>query len=355
MLRRRGNFDAMELVLTETSTRNPKEEKILTTLAELRIVRQNWSGAQDVASQLLKINPNSGVAQNIVAAIQLGQKKFVQSVETLKLATESLANPNASLMVARVKAHLGANQPMEAENFLQSVLDVNPKNIDALILLGNVKRAQRKSSESESIYRRVIEMDPKASVGYFSLAQMLANEKRTEEAEQVLLLGRKSANPDLGASLLLASILELRGAYDEAIKIYEEQLKLTPDVLVVVNNLTSLLADYRSDPESTERAQALVKRLNGVDVPQFQDTVGWLAYLRGDLRTALSSLQIAVQKLPEQAVVRYHYGMTLIGLRRPDDAKREFEAANKLIGPDDPLNAKIAAAIAKAASTAATP
>ncbi len=354
LLRRRGNYDAMEVVLTEAIDRNSSNLILITTLAELRLNKRDWAGAQQIADVLLKYDPNSEVGKRIKAGVQLGQQQFSQSIETLKQAIDPAKPASSGMMTALVTAYLQAGKVKEAEDFVQASLTANPTNADALLLMGNIRYAQRRSDEAEVQYRKAIELQPGKSIGYFSLARLFASEKRSAEAEDVLKLGRQKAPVDLGSSLLLASLYEVRGATDDAIKVYEEQLAATPDVLVIVNNLASLLADHRVDPESSAKAQALARRLESVDVPQFKDTVGWLAYLRGDLRVAITNLQEAVQKLPENASVRYHLGATLVSLKRIDEAKVELEKANKLLSPNDPLNEKVGEALKKLAESTKT-
>jgi cellulose synthase operon protein C len=353
LLRRRGNYEAMEQILVEALDRNPSSIVLITTLAELRLNKGDWKGADVIANTLLKYEPNSEVAKRIKAGVQLGQKQYGESIDTLKTAIDPTKPTSSGLMTALVTAYLHAGKVQEAEDFVQSSLTANPKNVDAVLLMGNIRSAQRRSSDAEAEYRKAIELQPKQAIGYFSLARLFASEKRSDEAEAILKKGREMAPLDLGSSMLLASIYEVRGSVDEAMKIYQEQLLQTPDVLVIVNNLASLLADHRSnDPESMNRAQALARRLESVEVPQFKDTVGWVAYLRGDFRTALIHLQTAKEKLPEVAAVRYHLGVTLAALKKKDEAKIELEKANSLMGPNDPLAPKISEAIKKLAEAA---
>jgi len=323
---------------------------LIGTLAELRLNKKDWNGAREAAAMLLKINPKAEVAQRIVAAIQLGQKNYDQSIDTLKQALDPASVPSASTMAAMVTTYLQGGKVLEAEGFVNSIIAANPTNSDAVLLLGTIKQAQRKADEAEVQFKKVIELVPASPTGYFSLGRLYALGKRNDEAEAVLKQGREKAPIDLGSSLLLANLLETKGAVEEAIGVYEEQLKRTPDVLVVVNNLASLLADFRTDEASSTMAQSLAKRLESVDVPQFKDTVGWLAYKRADLRSAVNNLEAARDRLPELAVVRYHLGLTYSELRRTEDALRELNAADKLIGPSDPLGPKIAAARDKVTS-----
>jgi cellulose synthase operon protein C len=342
MLRRRGNYEAMEQVLIQALERNTSNIVLITTLAELRLNKGDWQGAAVIAESLLKHDPNSEVAKRIKAGVELGQKKYAESIDTLKTALDPAKPASTGLMTAMVTAYLHAGKVEDAEKFVQSSLDANPKNVDAILLMGNIRSAQRRSSDAEALYRKAIELQPKQAIGYFSLARLFASEKRSDEAEALLLKGREMAPLDLASSMLLASLYEVRGSVDDAMKIYDQQLARTPDVLVIVNNLASLLADHRTnDPESMLRAQALARRLEAVDVPQFKDTVGWIAFLKGDHRTALVNLQVAKDKLPEVAVVRYHFGMALAAVKRTEDARLELLKANSLIGPNDPIGPKI--------------
>ena len=51
-LMRRGNMSAAEDVLTELATRNPNNIDVLTSLAQVRLSRQNWIGANEVAEAI---------------------------------------------------------------------------------------------------------------------------------------------------------------------------------------------------------------------------------------------------------------------------------------------------------------
>ena len=79
---------------------------------------------------------------------------------------------------------------------------------------------------------------------------------------------------------------------------------------MAINNLVSLLLDYRADKASLERAFALSDALKNSNVPQFQDTLGWAQYRRGEFKDAIAALEGAVAKLPDMAVVHYHLGMS---------------------------------------------
>jgi cellulose synthase operon protein C len=354
LLKRRGKTDAMELVLTEALNRNPTSLPLISALAEVRLNKGDWKGADQIATTILKYEPNSELGKRIKAGVQLGQNQFDESITTLKDAMGNTADGSAGMMSAMVTAYMRAGKLKEAEDFVSASLAANSKNLEAAIMLGNIKAAQKQPVEAEELFQKAIELNPRQPAAYFAMARMFASEKRTDEAVDVLLKARGLTPPDLGSSLLLASIYESRGQVEDAIKIYEQQLLATPDALVIVNNLASLLADHRPDGESQARAQALARRLESIDLPHFKDTVGWIAFKTGDYRTAATTLQDAVKKLPEVPSVNYHLGMTFAAMRRVEDAKIYLEKASSLLSPGDPLNAAVDAALAKLKAPATT-
>ena len=62
------------------------------------------------------------------------------------------------------------------------------------------------------------------------------------------------------------------------------------------------------------------RRLRGSDVPQFQDTYGWIALRRGDVEEALVNLEPAAAGLPDDPRVQHHYGLALAAAGRDDEA-----------------------------------
>ena len=62
-------------------------------------------------------------------------------------------------------------------------------------------------------------------------------------------------------------------------------------------------------------------------VPQFKDTLGWVDYRSGDLKSAVPLLEEAAAALPDQAAVRYHLGMSYAASGQDSKAVQEFKIA----------------------------
>jgi len=128
--------------------------------------------------------------------------------------------------------------------------------------------------------------------------------KQSKKAVDLLEAGIKSSGKNLGLLLDLAGLQEVSGNEQEAIQVYETILEKRPGAIQAVNNLAMLLI-RRNQPEDVNQAYQLVKGIEKVTNPFYQDTIGWVKYKKGDLDAALQHIQVAA----ENAEINYHLGM----------------------------------------------
>ena len=100
-----------------------------------------------------------------------------------------------------------------------------------------------------------------------------------------------------------------------------------------------------------------VRALRESRVPEFQDTYGWILFLRGDPGEARSYLALAAAALPGNAQVQFHLGEAELALGNRAAAKAAFNAALAAAEAGSPLpQAETARArAAELADPAATP
>ena len=115
--------------------------------------------------------------------------------------------------------------------------------------------------------------------------------------------------------------------------------------MIVANNLASLLADHRTDKASLAQAKSLAALLKNSEVPQFKDTLGWVTYQQGDYGAAITLLEDAAAKLPNNALVQYHLGMSYLAAGDDTKASERFKKAQELAPNDVELKSKIDAAL----------
>lgn len=342
---RRGRINEAEEVLAALCSRHPENIDALSALAQLRLDRQNWSGAREVAEAIRRLGQREGLADQIVGAVLVGQKSYQDGVAFLTKAYN--ANPgDTQSMYTLVRAYMLAKQPDKADAFLDDVLSKNTANAEARVLKGMLQIANNQPDEATRSFKAAIEANPKNPAGYRALADLRIKQKSFDDALGVLRDGLREDPKSSILQLALAETLELNGDTEGAISLYEDMLKSEPGSLVIINNLASLLAEHRNDEASLNRAAKLARSLDRSETPQYKDTLGWVLFRRGDYKTAIPLLESAAAALPGNVIVRYHLAMTYSKAGDSAKAQAELRKANGLIGNDDKVLAtKIRAAL----------
>ena len=344
-LQRRGNIEHAEDVLTDLASRWPKNIQVLSALAQIKLARQEWGPAQQLAQTIKRLSANPTAADEILGAALAGENKYDESIAAWQNAYAS--EPNATQpMYALVRTYLRAQQPDKAVTFLQSVLKASPDNPEAYVLLGSVQLSQKKLDQAKQNFQTAIQKAPTSTIGYRALADLYLLQKDDADAIKVTREGLKQQPNSFVLRLALAGGLERSGDYEGAISEYEGLFKQDPGSIIVANNLASLLADYRTDKASLDRAKALAAVLQKSPLPQFKDTLGWVSYRQGDYKAALPLLETAATALPGLPLVHYHLGMTYVAVGQTGKAAEQFKTALKA-APDKDLQDEIQTELAK--------
>ena len=325
-LQRRGDLSHAEDVTIDALGRNANNPQLLATLAQLRLSRENWTGALAVADTVAKVGGNESAADQIRAAAFAGQKRFDQSVAALE-AAHAAAPTALQPVVNLVSTYIRLGKPDKADALLQDLLKKYPDSAEVLVLLGQTRMAQNKPSEAEQSFKAAIDKQPKDANGYTALSDFYSRQKNYAAAIHTMEAGLQQLPGNLNFRFNRAGLLILAGDTNGAIAEYEAILKDQPGSLLAINNLVSLALDDPSNKELTDRAMSLAERLKGSQVPQFQDTYGWSEFRRGDIKGAIATLEAARTKLNNLAAVRYHLGMSYLAAGDKDKANEEFKAA----------------------------
>ncbi len=108
---------------------------------------------------------------------------------------------------------------------------------------------------------------------------------------------------------------------------YEEILKLSPQYVPVLNNLAIILGE--STGADLERAYQLAQQAITLspDEPMVSDTIGWILYKRNEFKRAHRYLTEAAEKVRDNAMVQFHYGMSCLVMGEEQAARAAFRAA----------------------------
>ena len=341
-LMRRKQPERAEKALQDMMDANPNDAFLMRALAQFKVSRGDFVGAQELADKAKKIGTSSIVTDQILGAISLSKNDVEGTISAFKRAYEANPNDSESLVVI-VKSYVQAGKPKEALVFIDDVLKANPSNVVAKIIQGQLYTLTGNHQQASQTFNEIIQAQPNNPVGYQQLALLQQSQNQIDEAEITVNKGLIASPKDFALKLSQASIFETTKRFDEAIKVYEEMMIVRPDSNILANNLASLLTDHRTDKASLNRAYELAKVSKDSQIPQFLDTYGWASYKTGNFDEAEKALKTAIAKSPEVAIFHYHLAKVYIAKHDNAQAKQALQnvikySNNQQIDEKDEVN-----------------
>jgi tetratricopeptide (TPR) repeat protein len=174
-----------------------------------------------------------------------------------------------------------------------------------------------------------VSVAPNSLTGYGSLAQFYVRQQRLDEARSEFEGLVKRDPRAVGPRTMVGIILESQGKRAEAKKWYEATVTDLPDAALAANNLAFMYAEEGTNLDKALTLASSAKR--GLpDSPQVNDTLGWVYYKKDLPSLAVGPLEESAQKLPDNADVLYHLGMTYAKLGDKGKARNALEQALKI-------------------------
>jgi tetratricopeptide (TPR) repeat protein len=327
-----------EQTLRAALERAPGDPQLRVDQAQLLLQSGKTEQAQQALEQVVAQSPTNMAAQELLFRVQASRKDLVGARKTAQLVKS--ARPELAVgdyfvgLVDRAE-----NKPDEARESFERALRLQPAAAEPLTALVELLVSEKRTDvalarlvslnripEAAASFRLAIAVAPGWWVPYRgqALAHLLV--KETSQAIQVYQEGIKAtAAPALETDL--ATLYERLGRPDDAIRVYEEFARRSPDSEIAANNLAMLLVNYRKDPQSIARARELSARFEKSQVPAYVNTVGWVQYKLGNFAAAIPLLQRAADQAPEAPQMKYMLGMAQYKAGKRDDALRNLEAS----------------------------
>ncbi|HCD36083.1 MAG TPA: tetratricopeptide repeat protein [Chlorobium sp.] len=288
----------------------------------------------------------------------------------------SLQGLEKQLELARYYLAKAANDPLYLEPsaaMLDALSRRHPESPDPLALSGFSKLSRGAALGAAEDFRRAVAIKPeKAEFRDYLVGALLAGKQYEDALREVRLARRRLSKSTLrfsvlegfvlfqadrpldAARLLRRALLQpairekehralrlkalgtLAFCYDQlerprkSIPLYQRMLRLDPSNALVMNNLAYTLASLQEDlARARELAETAVagEPHSGV----YLDTLGWILYLQGEYRSALSVLEKAAVLEPGEAEIFSHLGALYLKLDNPEKAREMQRKAQSLM------------------------
>lgn len=325
-------------------------------LVKYYLSKKENAKAMTQARQAVSVMPDNPAAQNLLGATQMATGDKSASIETFERLSQN-APQSAEALLRLALAHLADKQPALARKELKNALQLKPDFFQAQDALMRLEMVDNKPEAALDIARQIQKQRPGSPIGFDREGDIHLSQKHFPQAikayEQALAKGTNSAGliklhralhvsgnakaadqqlagwlkqhpKDTAARFYAAEVYTLTGRPREAVALYEELLKASPDNAIALNNLANL---YQKQGDNRALATAEQALKLAPDNPGVQDTLGWILAEQGQFPRALDLLGKAARGLPKEGAVRYHHGVALARAGKKTEARKELEAA----------------------------
>ena len=325
---RQRNFVQANETLQKSLDAGNRSVEALKLFVQAKLALKEWDQAEKLARLLQEVEGQEAVSQQMLGAVYQGKDQQDVSIEAFKRAHE-LSPESSQPIVSVVQAYFRSGKPDEARKFLNSILSVDSDNVTANLLLGELSLAEGDSAGAIRHFQTVVDNNPELEIGYRYLAGVYMQQNDIESAETVVKQSLDAIPESRFLSMNLATIYEVGGNFDEAIGIYRALLDQDDKLLVVKNNLASLLTDHRRDQASLDEARIIATELKDTKIPQFLDTYAWASVVSGtNMEEAIVILEGIVRENDQVDIFQYHLGEAY---RRKGDTENAIAYLNQAL------------------------
>jgi len=264
------------------------------------------------------MSENDALLPAAVAAHQAGRLDEAMAAYT-RILKRDPRNFNALNLLGMVHHQQGRHE--RGEDLIRAAITLAPTVAGFHNNLGNALLAQRRLEQAEDAYREAIKMQPDYAEAHNNLGVVLLGQGKVVEAmaQLVYTINLKSDYPS--ARNNLGNVLRARCRYGEAVNCYRDALMLRPDYVQARANMAiALLAMGKSDEAIVESQRALEQRPD--DLSSILTRCIALEQ-SGRIAEAIESYGAALRLQPKAVGLRFHLA-ALTGENTFDVPPRDF-------------------------------
>lgn len=335
----------------------PRDELTVSTLADLHILQGDLERAAELYEQLVR-EFSSSVQLHFNLGVLYGRmSRFTEALEELsramELAPDSLdvrvalgltyelsgrfeeaaahyeaavrLDPlNARLYHHAARAHVSAQQLGAALVDYQSILDLSPRDIEAVMGVVRVRVAQRRFEEAGWFLAGTMRTLGDLPELYVMLGMVYREAKQPQEAVRAFERAIAVKADYAQAHFYLATALDQLGRRDEACRNLRKTLEIEPQHPDAMNYLGYLSAESGIDLLEAKR---LIERAIALDPENgaYVDSLGWVYFKMGKLEEAIAQLERAGVLRETDPVIFDHLGDAYFKRRDLENARRSWE------------------------------
>jgi predicted Zn-dependent protease len=241
-------------------------------------------------------------------------------------AAKSLTPDDQDIDAYLVQAHLTARRFDRAETLAREALARDPGQPRMVRMRAQALLKAGQAAAANKLLEDGVEKDPASREFVIGLADLYADQKRTEDALRMLERARKTFGDNESLTMRFANVYEGGGRLPDAEKELRKLMAEDPLNADAMNSLSYMLAEHNQRlPEAVDLAQRALKVEPGN--PAYLDTLGWALFKQGRVEEAADPLGKAAAMLTGNSVIQDHHGDVLAKRGRNADAIAAWQRA----------------------------
>ena len=307
---------------------NPRNVQAAIIAGDAYLVKGDIAKSKQVFEAIAKALPDEPIGPHSLGLVARAEKNDAKALAYFE---EALSKKPTAIdpLVQIVQIKIAQGKSNKARERVVKQLDASPNNPLLYNLLGQLWMQTKDTDQAEMAFKKAIELDNSIIASYMNLGQLYQQAGKLDQAAQEYEAVLQKNSTVASAHILLGIIHERRKEYGKAQAQYEQALKLNPKFAPAANNLAWLMAEHGGDLDGA-LSYAQTAREQKPDDPNIADTLGWIYYKKNAFPLAVNLLKEAVEKLPNEPVVQFHYGMAQYKNGNAAGAKKALQASLKL-------------------------
>lgn len=241
-------------------------------------------------------------------------------------AAKSLTPNDSDLDAYLVQANITARRFDRADTVARAALERDPDQPRLVRLRAQALLKGGKAAEATKLLEDGAARNPKSREYVVGLADLYADQKRTDDAVKTLERARQAFGDDATLTMRMASVYEGGGRYADAERELRKLMADDPLNADALNSLSYLFAQHGLKlSEAVDLAERALKI--EPDNPAFLDTLGWALFKQGRTEEAVEPVSKAAAVLVGNSVIQDHHGDVLAKRGRMAEAVAAWERA----------------------------
>jgi TolB-like protein/Flp pilus assembly protein TadD len=265
--------------------------------------------AERACSDALNANPNLDVVYAALGNLRFRVGHASDAREAYQRALE--LNPkNIAAMLGMADVLQASNEMAEAERLLQRATDLQPGNWRNINALGALYFFSGRYAEAAHAYRQVVFLDPENWLGHGNLGSALMMTGDFRGAIDPL---NRSLGIERHAYFLssLATVYYYLGEYDRSVEVHRQALELMPEANFIWSNLGDAMRFSSQSERAGEAYQEAIRQstaLLEIDPSSAFDIMikAWASAAVGEMETAKILIERALEFAPNDPYIRYY-------------------------------------------------